>query len=157
MQRLSWEELPEIDPTNDDNSAYPLDIDGVPSFNLQRARDETVSIIRINEITTRHLMRLRGFASDLLGPRVIGLMITPSTHFLDTGRKPLRLGPRLGGLEVLPIIHEPVAAVLAHTARQTPKEQGADENILVADPGSVRGHAVVVDLGVWVLRSCYRS
>ena len=47
----------EINPTNSHNSAHPMDTNGVPSFNLQQADDETVSTVSINEITTRHLFQ----------------------------------------------------------------------------------------------------
>jgi len=134
----------EIDPTNSHNSAHPVDIDGVPSFNLQQAGDETISTVSINEITTRHLIRLRDSASDFLGRRVTGAVITVPTDFSDTQKEALAAAAQAGGLEVLQIIHEPVAAVLAYAARQTPEEQGVDKNILVADLGGTRCDAAVV-------------
>ncbi|CUS08818.1 unnamed protein product [Tuber aestivum] len=134
----------EIDPTNSHNSAHPVDIDGVPSFNLQQADDETVSTASINEIATRHLIRLRDSASDFLGRKVTGAVITVPTDFSDSQREALVAAAKAGELEVLQIIHEPVAAVLAYAARQTPEEQSVDKNILVADLGGTRCDAAVV-------------
>jgi len=44
------------------------------------------------------------------------------TNFLDTEEEAL-VAMAKGELEVLQIIHEPVAAVLAYAASQTPEEQ----------------------------------
>ena len=80
----------EIDPTNSHNYADPMDIDGMPSFHLQQVDDETVSTVSINEITTRHLIRLRDSASDILGWKVTGAVITVPTDFSDTQKRLLR-------------------------------------------------------------------
>ncbi|RPB01430.1 actin-like ATPase domain-containing protein [Choiromyces venosus 120613-1] len=134
----------EIDPTNSHNSAHPVDVDDVPSFNLQQADNETISTVSINEITTRHLIRLKESASDFLGHKVTGAVITVPTDFSDAQKKALVTAAKAAELEVLQIIHEPVAAVLAYAARQTPEEQSIDKNILVADLGGTRCDAAVV-------------
>ncbi|RPA93219.1 actin-like ATPase domain-containing protein [Choiromyces venosus 120613-1] len=133
----------EIDPTNRHNSAHPMDIDGVPSFNLQQADDETVSTVSINEITTRHFIRLRDSALDFVGRKVTGAVITVPPVFSDTQNEALVATAKAAELEVLRIIHEPMAAVFVYTARQTPRGQGVDKNILVADLGGTRCDAAL--------------
>ncbi|KAG0633221.1 Hsp70 protein-domain-containing protein [Tuber brumale] len=124
----------EIYPTNSHNSAHPMGIGGVPSFNLQQADGETVSTVGISEITTGHLIRLRDSASEFLGRKVTGAVITVPTDFSNTQKEALVVAATAGELEVLRIIHEPVAAVLAALTK----------NILVADLGVTRCDAAVV-------------
>ena len=64
---------------NSHNGAHPMDIDGVPSVNPQQADGKTVSSVSINEITTRHLIRLRDYASGFLVCKVTGSVITVPT------------------------------------------------------------------------------
>jgi len=47
-------------------------------------------------------------------------VITVPTQFSDTQKEALAAAAQAGGLEVLQIIPEPVAAVLAYAARKTP-------------------------------------
>ncbi|KAL7272940.1 Hsp70 protein that interacts with Zuo1p [Rhizina undulata] len=132
----------DIDPTNSHNSAHPVDVDGVPSFNLQQSGDETTSTVSINEITKRHLVRLRDSASDFLGRKVTGAVITVPTDFNDAQREALIESAKAADLEVLQIIHEPVAAVLAYDARED--IQPVDKTILVVDIGGTRTDATVI-------------
>ncbi|RPA96612.1 actin-like ATPase domain-containing protein [Choiromyces venosus 120613-1] len=119
-----------IDPTNRHNSAHPMDINGVPSFNLQQADDETVSTVSTNEITTRHFIRLRDSVLDFVGRKVTGAVITVLPVFSDTQNEALVAMAKAAELEVLGIVHEP--------------GQGVDKNILVADLGGTRCDAAGV-------------
>lgn len=131
-----------IDPTNSHHSAHPVDIDGTPSFNLQQSDDETTTPVSISEITTRHLVRLKESASDFLGSKVTGCVITVPTDYSDAQREALIAASRAAELEVLQIIHEPVAACLAYDARNNTTP--TDKTILVVDLGGTRCDAAVI-------------
>lgn len=132
----------DIDPTNSHNSAHPADIDGTPSFNLQQSDDETTTVVSISEIARRHLVRLKDSASDFLGSKVTGCVITVPTDFSEAQREALIAAAKAAELEVLQIIHEPVAACLAYDARSN--EVPTDKTILVVDLGGTRCDAAVV-------------
>ncbi|PWW80500.1 hypothetical protein C7212DRAFT_355976 [Tuber magnatum] len=68
----------EINPTNSHNAAHPMDTDGVLSFNLQQADDETVT----------------------------SAVITVPADFLDTTKEALVATAKASKLEVLYIIHK---------------------------------------------------
>ncbi|RPA91477.1 actin-like ATPase domain-containing protein [Choiromyces venosus 120613-1] len=95
-------------------------------------------------MSSRDLIRLRDSASDFLERKVTDAVITVPTDFSDIQKEALVAVAKAGELEVLQIIREPVAAVLAYAARQIPEEQGVDKNILVADLRGTRCDTAVV-------------
>lgn len=131
-----------IDPTNSHTSAHPVDVGGTTSFNLQQTADETATPVSISEITTRHLLRLKQSAFDFLGSKIGGAVITVPTDFTDVQRSALIAAAKAADLEVLQVIHEPVAACLAYDARNN--DIPADKTILVVDLGGTRCDAAVV-------------
>ncbi|KAI5779058.1 Hsp70 protein-domain-containing protein [Geopyxis carbonaria] len=128
----------EIDPTNSHHSAHPVDIDGTPSFKLEK---ETVSV---SEIATRHIKRLVESASDFLGKKVTGAVITVPTDFTEAQREALVAATKAADVEALQIIHEPVAAALAYAAKDS--LQPHDKLVLVADIGGTRSDAAIVSV-----------
>lgn len=132
----------DIDPTNSHNSAHPIDVDGTPSFNLQQTSSESPTPVSISEIITRHILRLKDSASDFLGSKVTGCVITVPTDFTPAQREALISAAKAADLDVLQIIHEPVAACLAYDARSS--SIPADKTILVVDLGGTRCDAAVV-------------
>jgi molecular chaperone DnaK (HSP70) len=133
----------EIDPTNSHNSAHPIDADGNVSFKITGS-GEKPTIISISEITTRHLRRLRDSAVDFLGKPVTSAVVAVPTDFSQTQRQALVAAAKAIDLQVLQVIHEPVAASLAYAALES--LQPHDKLILVVDIGGTRSDAAVVSV-----------
>lgn len=95
------------------------------------------------EITTRHLARLRDSAADYLGKPIDGAVITVPTDFTDAQRKALVEAASKCNLNVLQVIQEPVASVLAYSARDDTTHP-SDKRILVVDVGGTRSDVTVV-------------
>jgi molecular chaperone DnaK (HSP70) len=85
---------------------------------------------------------LKQSASDYLGKEVNAAVITVPTDFTDAQREALTAAAGAAGLEVLQLIHEPVAAVLAYDAR--PEAVVTDKLVVVADLGGTRSDAAVI-------------
>lgn len=103
---------------------------------------ETPNIVTVSEVTTRHLRRLKQSAADFLGKEVNAAVITVPTNFSDAQREALVAAAKEAGIEVLQLIHEPVAAVMAYDAR--PEATVTDKLVVVADLGGTRSDVAVV-------------
>ncbi|KAF7160003.1 hypothetical protein CNMCM5623_005549 [Aspergillus felis] len=131
-----------IDPTPCHQSAHPQQVDSTVAFTIRDTASETANTVTVSEITTRHLRRLKQSASDYLGKDVNAAVITVPTDFTDAQREALIAAAGAAGLEVLQLIHEPVAAVLAYDAR--PEAVVTDKLVVVADLGGTRSDAAVI-------------
>ncbi|GIJ99327.1 hsp70 protein that interacts with Zuo1p [Aspergillus viridinutans] len=131
-----------IDPTPCHQSAHPQQVDSTVAFTIRDTASETTNTVTVSEITTRHLRRLKQSASDYLGKDVNAAVITVPTDFTDAQREALIAAAGAAGLEVLQLIHEPVAAVLAYDAR--PEAVVTDKLVVVADLGGTRSDAAVI-------------
>ncbi|PKX98143.1 ribosome-associated complex protein SSZ1 [Aspergillus novofumigatus IBT 16806] len=131
-----------IDPTPCHQSAHPQQVDSTVAFTIRDTASETPNTVTVSEITTRHLRRLKQSASDYLGKDVNAAVITVPTDFTDAQREALTAAAGAAGLEVLQLIHEPVAAVLAYDAR--PEATVTDKLVVVADLGGTRSDAAVI-------------
>lgn len=100
------------------------------------------STVTIDETATRYLRRLAQSASDYLGKTVTSAVITVPTNFSDKQREALTAAANAAGLEVLQLVADPVAAVLAYDARK--EAVIADKVIVVADLGGTRSDVTVV-------------
>lgn len=81
-------------------------------------------------------------ASDFLGKKINAAVITVPTDFSEAQRSILTKAAEDAEIEVLQLIHEPIAAVLAYDAR--PEASVADKIIVVADLGGVRSDVAVI-------------
>ncbi|KAH6697536.1 chaperone protein dnaK [Plectosphaerella plurivora] len=132
-----------IDPTHNHASAHPKDVNGTVSFTLQDSEDaEEPSTISVSEVTTRYLRRLIGSASDYLGSKVTSAVISVPTNFSDKQRAGLTKAANDAGIEVLQLIADPVAAILAYDARAEAEVE--DKIVVVADLGGTRSDVAVV-------------
>ncbi|KAL5043526.1 hypothetical protein BDW71DRAFT_187875 [Aspergillus fruticulosus] len=131
-----------IDPTPCHNSAHPIQSDSTVAFSIRDTESETPNTVTVSEITTRHLLRLKQSASDFLGRDVNAAVITVPTDFNDAQREALTAAAKAAGLDILQLIHEPVAAALAYDAR--PEAVVTDKLIVVADLGGTRSDAAVI-------------
>jgi molecular chaperone DnaK (HSP70) len=93
-------------------------------------------------VTTRYLRRLIGSASDYLGSKVTSAVISVPTNFSDKQRAGLTKAANDAGIEVLQLIADPVAAILAYDAR--PEAEVQDKIVVVADLGGTRSDVAVV-------------
>ena len=101
----------------------------------------------MTEITTRHIRRLVTSASEYLGKKVTAAVITVPTNFTDKQRAALKAACSAAGLEVLQLIHEPAAAMLAYDMRPEALQQDVKEKdriAVVADLGGTRSDVAVI-------------
>lgn len=140
-------EFKSIDPTHNHASAHPQESGETVSFTVQdKAGEEgeevAPSTLPVSEVATRYLRRLVGSASDYLGKKVTSAVITVPTNFSDKQKAALVAAAAAADLEVLQLISEPVAAVLAYDAR--PEGKIEDKIVVVADLGGTRSDVAVV-------------
>jgi len=81
-------------------------------------------------------------ASDYSGKTVNSAVITVPTNFSDKQKAALTEAANNAGLEVLQLIPEPIAAVLAYDAKND--HSGSDKIVVVADLGGTRSDVAVV-------------
>ncbi|KAJ5103760.1 Ribosome-associated complex subunit SSZ1 [Penicillium argentinense] len=131
-----------IDPTPCHASAHPQQSDSTVAFSIRDSPSETPNSVSVSEITTRHLRRLKQSATDFLGKDVNAAVITVPTNFSDAQREALVASAKAAGLDVLQLIAEPVAAVMAYDAR--PEATATDKLTVVADLGGTRSDVAVI-------------
>ncbi|KAM0193874.1 hypothetical protein ACHAPA_000199 [Fusarium lateritium] len=136
------QEFKSIDPTHCHASAHPKDVSGTVSFSVKDKNDEEASTVSVSEASTRYLRRLVGSASDYLGKKVTSAVVTVPTNFSEKQREALIKSANDAGLEVLQLISDPIAAVLAYDAR--PEAKVEDKIVVVADLGGSRSDVTVV-------------
>ncbi|KAJ5724113.1 Ribosome-associated complex subunit SSZ1 [Penicillium malachiteum] len=135
-------EFKSIDPTQCHASAHPVQSGSTVAFTIRDTASETPNTVTVSEITTRHLRRLKQSATDFLGKEVNAAVITVPTDFTDAQREALTAAAKDAGIEVLQLIAEPVAAVMAYDAR--PEATVSDKLVVVADLGGTRSDVAVV-------------
>jgi molecular chaperone DnaK (HSP70) len=131
-----------IDPTACHPSAHPQAHDSSVAFSICDTTSEEQNTVTVSEITSRHLRRLRRSASEFLGKDVNAAVITVPTNFTDAQRSALIAAANAAGIDVLQLIHEPVAALLAYDAR--PESVTKDKIVVVADFGGTRSDVAVI-------------
>lgn len=132
----------EIDPTNSHNSSHPIDVDGAVSFSIVEKTGQKATSVSVDEITTRHLRRLRQSAVDFLGKPVTGAVISVPTDFTEGQRAALVAAAKGADLQALQVVQEPVAEALSYAAREN--LQPHDKTLLVVDIGGTRSDATVI-------------
>ncbi|KAI1077573.1 HSP70-domain-containing protein [Whalleya microplaca] len=137
------QEFKSIDPTHCHAAAHPQDISGSVSFTIQdKVEGEEPSTISVSEVSTRYLRRLIQSASDYLGKKVTSAVISVPTNFTENQREALIKTANDAGIEVLQLVNEPIASVLAYDAR--PEAKLEDKIVVVADLGGTRSDVAVV-------------
>ncbi|GLI73783.1 Hsp70 protein that interacts with Zuo1p [Penicillium ochrochloron] len=131
-----------IDATPCHQSAHPQQQDSTVAFTIRDTESETPNTVTVSEITTRHIRRLKQSATDFLGKEVNAAVITVPTNFTDAQREALVAASKAAGVEVLQLIAEPVAAVMAYDAR--PEATVTDKLVVVADFGGTRSDVAVI-------------
>jgi molecular chaperone DnaK (HSP70) len=136
------QEFKSIDPTHSHASAHPQDVSGSVAFTVKDKAEDDASTVPVSEATTRYLRRLVGSASDYLGKKVTSAVVTVPTNFSEKQREALIKSANEAGIEVLQLISDPVAAVLAYDAR--PEAKIEDKTVVVADLGGTRSDVAVI-------------
>ncbi|KAK0110994.1 Hsp70 protein that interacts with Zuo1p [Cadophora gregata] len=131
-----------IDPTHSHASAHPIAHEDTIAFKIHDKETDEESTVTISEIATRHFRRLAQSASDYTGKTVNSAVITIPTNFSEKQKAALTKAATDAGLEVLQLIHEPVAALLAYDAR--PESKVVDKIVVVADLGGTRSDVAVI-------------
>jgi molecular chaperone DnaK (HSP70) len=113
------------------------------SFTVKdKGPEEDASTISVHEASTRYLRRLVTAASEYLGKKVTSAVVTVPTNFTDKQREALTSAANDAGVEVLQLIADPVAAILAYDAR--PEAEITDKIVVVTDLGGTRSDVTVV-------------
>jgi molecular chaperone DnaK (HSP70) len=112
------------------------------AFSIQESAEGSHVPVTVSEVTTRHLRRLASSASDFLGKSVNAAVITVPTDFSEKQRNALIKAAKDAGIDILQVIHEPIAAVLAYDAR--PDAKVSDKIVVVADFGGTRSDVTVI-------------
>ncbi|KAG6020159.1 hypothetical protein E4U40_006369 [Claviceps sp. LM458 group G5] len=136
-------EFKSVDPTHCHAAAHPHDNNGSVFFLVKDKDGESeASSVSVSDAATRYLRRLVASASDYLGKKVTSAVITVPTNFDNKQREALTKAANDAGLEVLQLIADPVAALLAYDAR--PEAVLEDKIVVVADLGGTRSDVAVV-------------
>ncbi|KAH9889188.1 HSP70-domain-containing protein [Xylariomycetidae sp. FL2044] len=131
-----------IDPTHCHAAAHPQETSGAITFTTQDKAEGEPSTVSVSEVSTRYLRRLIQSASDYLGKKVTSAVVTVPTNFTDAQREALIKAAKDANLEILQLINEPIASVLAYDAR--PESELKDKIIVVAELGGTRSDVAVV-------------
>jgi molecular chaperone DnaK (HSP70) len=137
-------EFKSIDPTHNHASAHPQESGETVSFTVKdkAGEEEAASELSVSEVATRYLRRLVNSASEYLGKKVTSAVITVPTNFSDKQRAALIAAANAADLEILQLISEPVASVLAYDLR--PGNKPHDKIIVVAELGGTRSDVTVL-------------
>ena len=131
-----------IDPTPCHASAHPKAHESTVAFSIQDTESESRNDVTVSEITTRHIRRLASSASDYLGKKVNAAVISVPTNFTEAQKEALTKASQAAGVQILQMISEPTAAVLAYDARSDAEIK--DKIIVVADFGGTRSDIAVI-------------
>ncbi|KAI1324441.1 putative ribosome-associated complex subunit SSZ1 [Xylariaceae sp. FL0255] len=136
------QEFKSIDPTHCHAAAHPQDTNGSVSFTVLDKAEGDASTISVSEISTRYLRRLTQSASDYIGKKVTSAVVSVPTNFGEKQRDALLKAAKDADLEVLQLINEPIASLLAYDAR--PEAELKDKIVVVADLGGTRSDVAVI-------------
>ncbi|EHY56100.1 Hsp70 protein that interacts with Zuo1p [Exophiala dermatitidis] len=131
-----------IDPTPCHASAHPIEADGQICFSIRDTESEAENKVSVEEITARHLRRLKNSASDFVGKPVTAAVVAVPTDTNDEQKAALSKAAASIELEILQFMPEPIAALLAYDSRSS--DSAADKNVLVADFGGTRSDVAVI-------------
>lgn len=131
-----------IDPTPCHASAHPIASDSTVAFSVQDSQSENSNTLTVSEVATRHLRRLKASASDFTGKTITSAVISVPTDSTEIQKKALEEAARDAQIQILQLIHEPVAAVVAYDSKST--DLGRDKMVVVADFGGNRSDVTVV-------------
>lgn len=136
------QEFKNIDPTHCHASAHPKEVDNAVALTIQDKEEGEPSTVTIEDAAARLIKRLALSASDFIGSTVDSAVITVPTNFSDKQCASLKESAKKAGIEVLQLITEPLAALLAYDGR--PDAEVTDKTVVVADFGGTRSDIAIV-------------
>lgn len=137
--------LADIDPTFNRRSACPVEKDGNIAFSLKINSTGEIETIGNDDIVKRHLSRLKDAASDYIGKKIDGAVITVPTDWTETQRETLVEIAGKADLAIMQVINEPTAELLAHVAaRLSNKTETLDKVFAVIDVGGTRTDGAII-------------
>ncbi len=141
----------DIDASVSEFSAHPLSKDGKVVYKIpitkinEDGESETIEEeISVEEITARHLKTLKAAAEDYIGKPVEGAVLTVPTNCSEHEKAVLLQVAKSIDLNILQLINEPSAALLAHTASISEEALLEDKVYLVADFGGSRSDGAII-------------
>ncbi|KAI9311792.1 Hsp70 protein-domain-containing protein [Dichotomocladium elegans] len=118
-------------------SAAPvIEKNGQPAYSI--ALPDTTAVFTASEVATKFLRHIRESAEAFLGTPVTGAVLAVPSYFTEAQRKALTEAAEAAGINVLQLVHESVAAVLAYEAID---KVASDKTAVVCDFG---GHSLDV-------------
>ena len=129
-----------IDPSLCHASVRPTDDNSQIVFTVQDTDGDQPSSVSVSEVTTRHIRRLKQSASDFSGKEVTAAVISIPTDASEAQRLALTRATEAAHLQILQLISEPIAALLAYEARG----DAGNKIVVVADLGGTRSDIAVV-------------
>lgn len=142
-----------IDPTAATFSSKPFDNGTGVAFTVKDNAEGTDSTLTVSEVATRHIRRLVGSASDYLGKKVTGAVVSVPSDWSEDQKAALVTAAKDANLEILQLITEPIAAVLANESKNTDKTE--DKIVVAAKLGGIRSDVAVVAIrgGMYMILS----
>jgi molecular chaperone DnaK (HSP70) len=137
---LTLNSFKSIDPTPCHASAHPQQSSSTIAFSIHDTQDEKPNTISVSEVTTRHIRRLKQSASDFSGKTVTSAVIAIPTDASDAQKEALEKAAESAGVNVLQLIAEPIAALMAYDTRGDHR----DRVVVVADYGGSRSDVAVI-------------
>lgn len=124
-------------------SAKPLKTEDGVAFSVITNPDEPAKLLSIDEVIVYHFTKLREAATEYIGSRIDGTVLTVPSDFTFSQRKKLAELAEQSGLPVKQIVNEDSAAALAHMSRPDVSGSG-DRLIAVVDIGGTRSDGAVI-------------
>ncbi|KAI5480491.1 protein of heat shock protein 70 family [Pseudohyphozyma bogoriensis] len=127
------------------NSAPIVDSNGAPAFTV--AINGTPTTLTVHEVSVRFLKVLLSYASDFLGRKITGAVLSTPASFDDAQVAALTKAAEEAGIKVLQTIPESAAALTAYHSTvltEGEAEKAGDKNAVVLDVGGTSTTATVV-------------
>ncbi|KAF9201489.1 Hsp70 protein that interacts with Zuo1p [Haplosporangium sp. Z 27] len=135
FRKLIGKKFEEIKASSDATHPDIVSKDGIPAYKVTFKEQE--HIFTIPEVVTKQLKHILEEAEAYLGNKVTGAVLAVPTYFTEEQREILVKSATDAGINVLQVIHEPVAAALAYNFGQNPvKGDAQDKTALVLDMGA---------------------
>lgn len=140
----------EVDLSVASKGAQPVKTDdGGIGYKITRD-DDRVELVTVHEAAVRHFKQLKSAAEDYLGLKVESAVLTVPTNFSEHQRDALVQIASDAGFQILQLVNEPSAALLAHLTAAS-IASGEDELLkdklyVVADFGGIRSDAAVISV-----------
>lgn len=132
--KCSYEEVKSVQQPY--HSAPIVDSNGTPAFTV--TVNGTPTTFTAHQVAVRYLSVLLSYATDFLGRKITGAVLSVPTDFSEAQTSGLIAAAEEAGIKVLQTISETAAALTAYHSTLLPEEEkstGVDRNAVVVDVG----------------------